>query len=339
MKYQEVLASAKGQLGPHCRVCPVCNGYGCRNTVPGPGAKGSGTVAIRNYEAWQKIDVNMDTVGENGPVHTTARLFGQEFSLPVLAGPVGALKLHYGDKHDDLSYNSILLPGAKKAGIAAFTGDGVDPAVFAGAARAIKNNGGMGIPTIKPWDMDTIFEKLALARDSGAFAVAMDIDAAGLPFLQGLTPPAGPKSVEQLAEIAQKAGVPFLLKGIMTVKGAEKALRAGCAGIVVSNHGGRVQDGVPSGAEVLPEIVEAVGKRMTVLVDGGVRTGLDVFRALALGADGVLVARPYVTAVYGAGEEGVVCLTEKLRSELADTMLMCNARSLKDITRDKIRLG
>jgi len=339
MKYEEVLASAKGQLGSHCKVCPVCNGYGCKNAIPGPGAKGSGTVAIRNYEAWQRILLNMDTIGENAPVDTKARLFGREFALPVLAGPVGALKLHYGDKHDDLSYNSILLPGAKKAGIAAFTGDGTNPMVFQGAADAIRQNGGMGIPTVKPWDMVTVRQKLALARDSGAFAIAMDIDAAGLPFLQGLTPPAGPKSAEQLAEIAQMAGVPFILKGIMTVKGAEQALRAGCAGIVVSNHGGRVLDGCPSTAQVLPEIVEAMGGKMTVLVDGGIRTGLDVFRALALGADGVLVARPYVTAVYGAGEEGVVTLTEKLRAELADTMLMCNARTLKDITRDKVRLG
>ena len=74
----------------------------------------------------------------------------------------------------------------------------------------------------------------------------MDIDAAGLPFLKGLTPPAGSKTVAELREIIDYAGVPFLIKGVMTVKGARKALEAGAAGIVVSNHGGRVLDGVPA---------------------------------------------------------------------------------------------
>ena len=91
----------------------------------------------------------------------------------------------------------------------------------------------------------------------------------------------------------------------MTVKGAQKALEAGAAGIVVSNHGGRVQDGVPATAQVLPAIADAVKGQMTILVDGGIRTGVDVLKALALGADGVLLARPYVTAVYGGGAEGV----------------------------------
>ena len=78
----------------------------------------------------------------------------------------------------------------------------------------------------------------------------------------------------------------------MTARGAEKALEAGAAGVIVSIHGGRVLDGTPSTAEVLPEIVQAVHGRALVLVDGGLRSGLDVFRALALGADAVLIARP-----------------------------------------------
>ena len=102
--------------------------------------------------------------------------------------------------------------------------------------------------------------------------------------------------MEQLQEIAKSAGVPFILKGIMTVSGAEKAVEAGAAGIVVSNHGGRVLDDCPATAEVLADIVAAVDGRAKILVDGGIRTGNDVFKALALGADGVLIARPFVTA-------------------------------------------
>lgn len=167
----------------------------------------------------------------------------------------------------------------------------------------------------------------------------MDIDAAGLPFLKGLTPPAGSKTVSELREIAAMAGVPLILKGIMTVRGAEKAVEAGAAGIVVSNHGGRVLAGCPGTAEVLPEIVEALrGSSITVLVDGGIRSGADIFRALALGADGVLLARPYVTAVYGGGREGVAALTTRLGAELEDVMAMCGAHSLAEIDAGMIRL-
>ena len=336
MTYQEVLAAARTCSGPYCRACPVCNGRACGNAVPGPGAKGSGTVAIRNYEAWQNIYLNMDTICDNAEVDTGYEFFGEKYAIPVFAGPVGAVKLHYGDKYTDLEYNDILVPACADAGIAAFTGDGTNPEVFTAAAAAIGKTGGKGIPTVKPWDLPTIFTKIDAAKAAGAKVFAMDIDAAGLPFLKGLNPPAGPKTVEQLKQIIDYAGVPFIIKGVMTVKGAEKALEAGAAGIVVSNHGGRVQDGVPATAEVLPAIADAVKGRMTILVDGGIRNGVDVCKALALGADACILARPYVTALYGAEAEGVKLLTDKLRAELADTMAMCGVHSLGEISRDMI---
>ena len=182
MTYQEVLNNARTCSGPYCKVCPVCNGRACKNVMPGPGSKGTGTVAARNYDAWQDVLLNMDTICENVPVDTRFTLFGQTYDLPVFAGPVGAVKLHYGDKFTDQEYNSILVPACVEAGIAAFTGDGVDPGVFAAASKAIGENGGRGIPTVKPWDRDTLFAKLDAAKASGAKVFAMDIDAAGLPF-------------------------------------------------------------------------------------------------------------------------------------------------------------
>ena len=175
-----------------------------------------------------------------------------------------------------------------------------------------------------------------LAKEADPFAIAMDIDAAGLPFLKNLTPPAGSKTVAELREIAAIAEKPFILKGIMTVAGAKKALEAGASGIVVSNHGGRVLDQCPSTAEVLPAIVDAVGGQMTILVDGGIRTGMDVFKALALGADGVIIARPFVNMVYGGGAEGIQVYVDKLKAELEDAMAMCGAHSLADINRSMI---
>lgn len=334
MTYQEVLENARTCSGPFCKACPVCNGRACGSIMPGPGAKGVGDVAIRNYEAWQKIRINMNTIAENKEPDTTFRFFGKNLRIPVMAGPVGAVKLHYGDKYNDVQYNDILVPAAANAGIIAFTGDGTDPNVVKAATAAIKANHGTGVPTIKPWDIDTLQEKFRMVEESGSFAVAMDIDAAGLPFLQGLTPPAGSKTALELHEVIEKAGKPFIIKGVMTVKGALAAAKAGASAIIVSNHGGRVQDQTPSTAEVLEEIADAVEGRMMILVDGGIRTGVDVFKALALGADGVLIARPYVTAVYGGGEEGVKALTDKLAGELASTMKMCGVSSLEEITKD-----
>ena len=136
MTYQEILNNAKGNMGP-CKVCPVCDGRACKNTVPGPGAKGVGDTAIRNYQKWQEIRVNMDTICENRPIDTSFDLFGESYKYPIFAGPVGAMKMHYGDKYDDLEYNEILVQACADAGIAAFTGDGLNEQVVKAAARAI----------------------------------------------------------------------------------------------------------------------------------------------------------------------------------------------------------
>ena len=336
MDYQEVIKNARGNIGPYCKACPVCNGAACGNTMPGPGAKGIGELAMRNYRKWQEIRINMDTICEQKELNTEVELFGKRFAYPFFAGPVGAVKLHYGEKYTDQQYNEILLKGCADNGIAAFTGDGTDYNVMIEATAAIRGLGGMGIPTVKPWDLDTIREKMELVKKSGAFAVAMDIDAAGLPFLQNLNPPAGSKSVDELKEIVKMAEIPFILKGVMTPKGALKALEAGVQGIIVSNHGGRVLDQCPASAEVLPSIVKAVGGQMKVFVDGGILTGVDVFKALALGADAVLIARPFVTAVYGGAEDGVRAYVNKLAAELTDTMKMCGAYTLEDISGEMI---
>ena len=336
MTYDEVLKSARGNMGPYCKVCPVCNGAACKNQMPGPGAKGVGDNAVRNYQKWQEIRVNMDTIHENKPIDTSVELFGRTFKYPFFAGPVGAMTLHYGEKYDDLAYNNLLVDACAKGGIAAFTGDGTNAKVMEGATAAIKAAGGLGIPTVKPWNLETIREKMELVKASGSFAVAMDIDGAGLPFLKNLTPPAGSKTEDELREVAEMAGVPFIIKGIMTRRGALKAKDAGAAAIVVSNHGGRVLDQCPAPAEGLDDIVEAVGGRMKILVDGGLRSGVDVFKALAMGADGVLLGRPFVTAVYGGAAEGVQCYIDKIGGELEDTMRMCGANTISDISRDMI---
>ena len=338
MTYQEVLANARDPKNK-CKACPICNGKACGNSIPGPGSKGVGDTAMRNYSKWQEIRVNMDTLCESGTPDTSLELFGKKFRYPFFAGPVGAVVAHYSDKYDDKGYNNVLVKACADNGIAAFTGDGLDATVMKVACEAIAASDGVGVPTVKPWNLETIEGKMELVKASGSFAVAMDVDAAGLPFLKGMNPPAGGKTVEQLAAIAKMAGKPFIVKGVMTVKGALKAKEAGAAGIVVSNHGGRVLDQCPATAEVLCDIVDALkGSGMKIIVDGGIRTGVDVFKALAMGADAVIICRPFVPMVYGGAEEGVQLYINKIGAELEDTMAMCGAKDLASMTRDMVFL-
>lgn len=339
MTYSELAAAARGGIGPFCRACPVCDGRACAGVIPGPGDKGVGRVAHRNWQAWQGLRVSMDTLHDTWAADTGTTVLGQRLSLPVMVGPVGDVQRHYGERYDTVSYNRCALEAAAGEGTLAWTGDGLDASIMTEACGLIAELGGRGVPTVKPWDEVTLGEKLDEVLAARPAAVAMDIDAAGLPFLRGQEPPAGAKSAAQVGEVAARcheAGVPFALKGVMTPSAAARAAEAGVDAIVVSNHGGRVLDGTPATAEVLPAIVDAVGERVEVLVDGGVRSGLDVFRALALGARACLVCRPFVVATFGGGAEGVRAYLGELRSGLADAMEMCGAATVADVTRDML---
>lgn len=336
MTYDEVLKAARECVGPYCKACPVCDGVSCMNKMPGPGSKAPGKVAVRNYNAWQDVCVNMDTLCENREPDISFKLFGHSFSAPIFAAPLGSIDLHYGPKYKDQEYNSILINAAYEYGVMAFTGDGVDPEIMKSAVADSRSISGFSVPTIKPWNKEAVFEKLDILNSSGIFAAAMDIDAAGLPFLKAMNPNAGSKSVEEMREIIGYAKMPFIIKGIMTPAAAIKAVESGADAIVVSNHGGRVQGGVPATAEVLPAIAEAVKGKLTIFVDGGIRSGVDVFRAIALGADAVLIGRPILPMIYGAGAEGFRIYMDKICSELKGAMSMCGASTLADIDKSKI---
>lgn len=121
------------------------------------------------------------------------------------------------------------------------------------------------------------------------------------------------------------------MKGIMTVEDALMAVEAGVDAIVVSNHGGRVLDCTPGACEVLPKIADAVKGKVTILADGGVRTGLDVLKMIGLGADAVLIGRPFVTASFGGATDGVETYVNKLQSELSSSMILTGCQTIKDI--------
>ena len=128
----------------------------------------------------------------------------------------------------------------------------------------------------------------------------------------------------------------MVLKGILDPEDAREAVRFGADGIVVSNHGGRQLDGVLSSARALPAIADAVQGDLTILADSGVRSGLDVVRLLALGADGVLLGRPFVYALAAAGERGVAHLLDLIASEMKVAMTLTGARAVGEISRESL---
>jgi isopentenyl diphosphate isomerase/L-lactate dehydrogenase-like FMN-dependent dehydrogenase len=136
-----------------------------------------------------------------------------------------------------------------------------------------------------------------------------------------------------LAHLCATAGLPVVVKGLLTAEDALLACDHGAAAVVVSNHGGRQLDGVAPTADVLGEVVDAVGGRIEVLVDGGIRRGSDIVRALALGARAVLVGRPALWALAAGGEDGIVHVLELLRDELEIALALCGCQSPAAVTR------
>lgn len=338
MDYNQILENARKNMGGRCLVCKECSGVGCKGVIPGPGGKGTGSSFARNYLKLQELKINMDLIYSKSSVSTEIELFGWKFKYPFFAAPISAVKIHYPGYFSEEEYSNAIVFGCKAAGTIGFTGDGESKDCYTSGLEAIKLTGGWGIPTIKPWGVEDVISKIKLAEQVGAPAVAMDIDAAGLPVL-AKDKEICPKSVDDLKRIVESTKLPFIVKGIMTAKSAEKVLEAGAYGIVVSNHGGRVLDHTPATVEVLPDIVKAVKGKMKILIDGGIRSGLDVFKVLALGADGILIGRPYSVAAYGGGEEGVALYTEKIGAELKQTMVMTGCSTLSDIDSSKLWQG
>lgn len=133
---------------------------------------------------------------------------------------------------------------------------------------------------------------------------------------------------DDLTDLAARAPLPVLVKGVHHPDDGRRAVEAGAAGVIVSNHGGRQLDGVPATADLLGPVAEAIEGRVPVLVDGGVRRGLDVCVALALGADAVLIGRPVLYGLAAGGEAGVTAVFDRLRAELHSALVLLGCRDL-----------
>ena len=337
MTYQEVLEKAREVMAPKCKVCPECNGIACKGKTPGGvGAVGSGTSFTNARDFLNSIQVLMDVVYDPKEIDTSIELWGHKFDMPFFMAPIGGMAMNYSGYFTDDEFTKIIVKGMAECGNIAFTPDGPQDGFFELALPYIKEVGGRGIPTVKPWQLPVLLEKIEKAKEAGAWAIACDLDSCGNLNLKKAGKPVYPMAPETMAEVVKKTEIPFMPKGIMTPASAKRCAEAGCYGIVVSNHGGRVIDYSPAPASMVPAIREAVGDSLKIIVDGGVRSGIDVFKCLALGADAVLIGRPYTIAAHGGREEGLKLYTEKILAGLKDIMLMTGCNSLADITMDKI---
>jgi NAD(P)H-dependent flavin oxidoreductase YrpB (nitropropane dioxygenase family) len=320
---QEIREKARELMKGTCRVCPVCDGRACAGEVPGMGGVGTGNSFKANVKALAAKTFVMRLVHQVSQPSSEVELLGRKFALPVLAAPIGGVALNMGGQVPEEVFVTAVLEGCAQQGTLGCSGDGAPPEVINGALAALSAVEGQGIPVIKPWGEEEFFAKVDQVKAAGATMVGMDLDAAGLITLALLGRPVGPKPVEELQKIAERLRpLKFILKGIMSPQDALLAVEAGVDAIVVSNHGGRVLDFTPGTAEVLPEIAAAVKGKITILADGGVRSGGDVLKMLALGADAVLIGRPLAVAALGGGAEGVAKYLEQIKGELLSAMVL-----------------
>jgi isopentenyl diphosphate isomerase/L-lactate dehydrogenase-like FMN-dependent dehydrogenase len=332
MDIATIRSSAREALKGFCRVCPVCDGRVCAGEVPGMGGTGTGAAFRENLEALRRYRLNLRTLHAVKAVDVSVELFGTTLAMPILAAPMAGTTYNMGGKLSEAAFISAVIGGARDAGTFGMCGDGADAGMYESGLAAISAAGGLGAAILKPRAQDEIVKRLRMAEAAGALAVGMDIDGAGLVTMALKGQPVGPKTPQELAEIIGATSRPFIVKGVMTPDEAMSAAKAGAAAIVVSNHGGRVLDHTPGTAEVLPDIAAKVKGQTKVLVDGGVRSGADVLKMLALGADAVLVGRPLVVGAFGGGAEGVAAILNKLKAELVSAMLLTGTASARGVS-------
>ena len=331
MYYKSVLKSARENLNGSCKVCKVCNGIACSGEVPGMGGKGTGVAFTENIKSLEKVKINMRVLHNVKNPDTSVEMFGKKMKAPIFAAPVSGTTLNMGGGLTEKEYITPVVEGCINSGVYAMVGDTAVDSFLIDNSEVLSQNNGDGIVFIKPWENEDIKRKIKLAEESSAFAVGVDVDACGLVTLSMHGKTVVPKNVEDIKELKACTKLPFILKGIMTVEDALMAVEAGVDAIVVSNHGGRVLDCTPGVAEVLPEIAKAVKGKVTILADGGVRTGVDVLKMIGLGADAVLIGRPFVTASFGGGREGVEGYINKVKAELEATMILTGCQTVKEI--------
>jgi isopentenyl diphosphate isomerase/L-lactate dehydrogenase-like FMN-dependent dehydrogenase len=317
------------------------------------GGAGDEATLRDNVAAWGRWILRPRLLVDVETCTTATTVLGQEVSMPLLVAPVAFQRLVHPDGE------VAMARAARDAGtIMCFS------SLATSTLEEVAAVGGPRWFQVYVWrDEGLTRELVARARDQGFSALALTIDAPVRGLRErdlrssfalpddirvdalgrgGLTPgqifdlisPA--VTWLDLQELAGEAGLPILVKGVLTAEDARLACEHGAAGVVVSNHGGRQLDGVAATADVLPEVVEAVDGRLEVLVDGGIRRGADVVRALALGARAVLAGRAPLWGLAVDGEAGARDVLRILQSEILNALQLVGATSPAGVARSRV---
>ncbi len=288
-------------------------------------------------------------------VELGVHLLGHDLPYPILVAPSGAhLFVHPGAE-------AVTAGGASRAG-ALYTASGASNLPLEAIAQA--TSGPKWFQVYLNADDGVTRDILLRAKAAGYPAIVLTADAIGpgmsdafrrlgMPFPPGMTfgnndPRYGGRgnfldqktamTLDDIGMIRSVTGLPVVVKGIMRATDARDAIAAGAVAIQVSNHGGRQIDGVPASISVLAEVVDAVGGTVPVIFDSGIRRGIDVYRALALGATAVALARPVLYGAAVGGAAGVASVLEHLRDELRGAMLLAGRQTVSEIDRSCIRM-
>ncbi|MBS4537978.1 alpha-hydroxy-acid oxidizing protein [Clostridium sp. D2Q-11] len=337
MDIQEIRKEARKKMKGYCRVCPVCNGVACAGEVPGMGGSITAQSFKNNINELKQVNLRLRTIHNSKNPSTNIKILGHKISMPIISAPVTGSSFNMGGALSEEEYVIAVMKGSIDAGTIAMTGDTADASMYQDGLDGIRGVDGKGIPIIKPRENKAILEKIKMAEKINSLAIGVDIDGAGLITMALKGQPVGPKTKKELKELIESTELPFILKGIMTVEEAKIAVEIGAKAIVVSNHGGRVLDHVEGVAKVLPEIAKVVKGKITILADGGIRSGIDVFKMIALGADAVLIGRPIIIGAYGGHEEGVKITLEKMQKELLQAMILTGNNNIESIDNNSIK--
>jgi len=302
-----------------------------------------------NLAAWGRWWLVPRMLVDVSQVSLATTILGHPIALPVMVAPMASQRMAHPDGE---------LATARAAAAA-----GTIMIVSTSTMVPIEEIG--AVPGVNFWfqlypftDFEATVAMIERALAAGAKAVCLTVDVAsandpkrrprgGIITPSWVTYPMHPPLPESepaldwayLARLRARIAAPIVLKGILHPEDARRAVDAGAAAIVVSNHGGRTLDGAIPTAEILPEIADAVDGRVELLVDGGIRRGSDVLRALALGARAVLVGRPFLWGIAIAGEAGQRRVFSLLRDELEEDARFCGIADLTAVPRDLVRLS
>jgi len=330
---------ARKQLSKICAVNKVCDGdpdrlcQGMKYGKPvGFGGAGQGKTWSANAQALSQYKLKMRVVKEHREPKLDTVFLGHGISLPVLVSSVsGALISMNGALSED-EFQRGMVEGAKQAGTIGLSGNTVDAPDHPGI-DVISRLDGWGIPVFKPQSQDRLLTLFKRCEQVDVLAIGVDLDGYGSTNWALKGKPLYRKSECDLKELVDATEKPVIYKGIMNVEDAGKVVDSGAKALDISNHGGRVMDCGRGVAEVLPEIADEFKGKITIMADGAVRTGFDVLKLLALGADVALIGRPLAWMSLAGGPEAVAMYLNYVKSDFRMAMAMTCCDSLDDVSR------